>query len=156
VCKKLNYYLTADRARARRREKYQENKAHELANNREWRANNLEKGLVACRNWSRNNPEKHKAAKREWLKNNLDKNAEAAMRYHASKLKRTPPWLTAKHHAEIRQFYVLSAKLTKDTGVQYSVDHVMPLQGVTSSGLHVPWNLQVITMAENSRKGNRI
>jgi hypothetical protein len=30
------------------------------------------------------------------------------------------------------------------------------LQGENVSGLHVPWNLQVITEVENKQKGNRL
>lgn len=36
-----------------------------------------------------------------------------------------------------------------------SVDHIMPLKGVNFSGLHVPWNLQLMPLSENIRKGNR-
>ena len=155
-CKREDYYENADRERARRRKNYKENREKELENNRRWQSENRTESREASRKWREENPEKMKVAKRNWLKNNLAKNAASAMLYHTSKKNRTPPWLTEEHLKQIEEFYVLSAKLTKETGVRYSVDHIMPLQGETSSGLHVPWNLQVITMSENSSKGNKL
>ena len=76
--------------------------------------------------------------------------------YLERKQKATPPWLTEEHKNQIKIFYVKSKKLTIETGVQYSVDHIIPLKGKLVCGLHVPWNLQVITHRENCSKNNRI
>lgn len=75
---------------------------------------------------------------------------------HAAKLERTPSWLTVDHLARILVFYEEAQRLTEETGIKYSVDHILPLQGETVSGLHVPWNLQVITLSENCSKSNKI
>lgn len=74
----------------------------------------------------------------------------------AARLKRTPPWLTEAHYKQIELFYGAAASLTKELGIKFHVDHIMPLCGKDSSGLHVPWNLQVITALENLKKGNKI
>jgi hypothetical protein len=72
------------------------------------------------------------------------------------KTQRTPAWLTPEDLWLIEEFYETAAERTKSTGVQWHVDHMIPLRGKTVSGLHVPGNLQVILGTENSRKGNRV
>jgi hypothetical protein len=46
--------------------------------------------------------------------------------------------------------------LAVDTGILHEVDHIYPLCGDTCSGLHVPWNLRVITKHENRVKNKAL
>ena len=68
----------------------------------------------------------------------------------------TPPWLTRKQKSEIRQLYQIAISMTQTTGEQYVVDHIVPLRSHEVCGLHVPWNLRVITQEENLKKSNKL
>ena len=72
------------------------------------------------------------------------------------KTHRTPPWLTVEQQQEIRQIYHDAAVRTKTDGIAYHVDHIVPLCGKNVSGLHVPWNLQILTATENLKKHNKL
>jgi uncharacterized protein YutE (UPF0331/DUF86 family) len=78
--------------------------------------------------------------------------AAAGARRRTAEMKATPPW--ADLYA-IRKIYEQSAQMTMDTGTIHHVDHIVPLQGKKVRGLHVPWNLQVLTQAENCSKSNK-
>jgi len=52
--------------------------------------------------------------------------------------------------------YLQAQKITKITGERYVVDHIIPLISPEVCGLHVPWNLRVITQEENLKKSNKI
>jgi hypothetical protein len=68
----------------------------------------------------------------------------------------TPKWLSAEQKMEIRLKYRLAIEMSRATGVRYAVDHVIPLQGEDVCGLHVPWNMEVITQDENLKKYNKL
>jgi len=68
----------------------------------------------------------------------------------------TPLWLTRKQKSEIRQLYQIAITMTQTTGEQYVVDHIVPLRSDEVCGLHVPWNLRVITQEENLTKSNKL
>jgi hypothetical protein len=101
-----------------------------------------------------NNAERLKELAKRWSKANPDKtNAKYAKR-RAAQLQRTPPWLTKEQLLEIESFYAKAKDLQTLTGIEFHVDHIVPLQGKLVSGLHVPWNLQVIPAVENLKKSN--
>jgi hypothetical protein len=97
-----------------------------------------------------------KEYKRVWKERNLTwvrADTKARRRKHRQA---TPKWLTTKQKAEIRQLYQIAITMTKTTGEQYVVDHIVPLRSDTVCGLHVPWNLRVITQEENLKKSNKL
>jgi hypothetical protein len=124
-----------------------------------WKYNNLEKARTS----NRNTATKTRATKADLIKERKAQYAfknrsvinAAVARRKAAKLTRTPSWLTIDDHWIIEQAYELAQIRTKMFGFDWHVDHIIPLQGKTVSGLHVPWNLQVIPGVENIRKGNR-
>lgn len=88
-----------------------------------------------------------------WQKNHPAKKYESSMARHTKKLQRTPSWLNDGHRLEIESIYKYCSAL-RSCGLDYHVDHIVPLRGKTVSGLHAPWNLQVIHATENLQKGN--
>jgi 5-methylcytosine-specific restriction endonuclease McrA len=68
----------------------------------------------------------------------------------------TPKWLTADHKMEIRLKYRLALELSRKLCVPYVVDHIIPLQGADVCGLHVPWNMEVMTQKQNLQKSNKL
>lgn len=81
-------------------------------------------------------------------------NADSALK-RARKRERTPKWLTKEHKKRIEDIYKTALEMTEATGVEHHVDHIVPLCGENVSGLHLPWNLQILTVEENMKKYNK-
>ena len=104
--------------------------------------------------WREDNKEKRKEYAKTYALKNQAKRTNLERKRQASKLKRTPAWLTDFDKLHIECLYQVAAMRTKESGQAWHVDHVIPLQGKTVSGLHVPSNLRVIPATENLRKHN--
>lgn len=139
----------------RNKDKFQRRKNIQLAKAKEYRAANKEAISKTILAWREQNSEKVANTYLNWAKNNPDKVNAKWMKRNASKKNRTPQWLTEDELWMIEQFYDIANKRTKMLGIKFHVDHIVPLQGKTVSGLHVPWNLQVITAKENRMKSNQ-
>lgn len=66
-------------------------------------------------------------------------------KYKTSKSQRTPPWANLE---KVKEIY-------KNCPEGYHVDHIIPLNGVKVSGLHVENNLQYLLAKDNMSKGNK-
>lgn len=102
-----------------------------------WKEKNKKK---VCANWQKRN------------KGSVNANTR---KYQASKLQRTPTWLSEFDLLKMKCLYQVAAMRTRESGEDWHVDHTVPLQGETVSGLHVPWNMAVIRGSDNVRKSNR-
>lgn len=66
--------------------------------------------------------------------------------------RQTPGWADA---AATRAMFQQAERLTRETGVRYSVDHIVPLAGATVCGLHWHGNMEIRPLSENLAKGTR-
>ena len=129
---------------------------------RKFREKNREKCRALVGEWKKRNKDKIREAGRKYRAENADKCRIAQGRCYAkkpwfyvarverrraAKLKATPAWVDDNALLEVYK---------KASASKLEVDHIVPLRGKTVCGLHVPWNLQLLTKSENARKGNRL
>ena len=117
----------------------------------DWYLENRERVMAAAATRPQHVKREHQQA---WKARNLvwtRADTKARRRKHREA---TPPWLSRTHKSETRQLYQIAITMTQTTGEQYVVDHIYPLRSDVVCGLHVPWNLRVVTQAENLKKSN--
>ena len=125
IAKKLYIATNKEHVRALKKASYERTKEHHLAQKKIYRQAN--KGKI---------------------------NALVSLRKKRIK-ERTPCWVDKEHLWLIKEVYELAALRTAMTKISWHVDHIIPLNGKTVTGLHVIDNLQVIPGVENIRKKNR-
>lgn len=110
------------------------------------------------------NPEKDRESKRRYAANNKEKHTQSTETYRLKnpgyyrqysslrtrKVQQArPKWLDEFQELWLDEIYDLAIK----RGLQ--VDHIIPITNPIVCGLHVPWNLQLLTKEENVRKSNK-
>jgi 5-methylcytosine-specific restriction endonuclease McrA len=108
--------------------------------------NHPERARAAAASWKNRNRERDCATRKAWREANPAIRNATQGRRKAAKLRATPPWVD---HEAINFVYRQAA------AHDMTVDHIHPLQHPRLCGLHVPWNLQLLSREENSAKGNR-
>ena len=122
----------------------------QVQHHQEYRANNRQrmKAYNAEMYAARKDAEKQRCA--EYFQQNKAARASYVAKRRASRLNATPQWADA---ALIKLLYATRQYLSQETGEDWHVDHIVPLQGRTVCGLHVHFNLRVVPAKFNLRKG---
>lgn len=140
------------RARASRKKTYEKNKAKVLATAARYRAANKDKERRDRKAHYERNKAKVAEVSRAYRQANPGKVNAWQKAYQTKKLKALPVWADL---AKIAEIYDTAAWLTKTSGEPWHVDHIVPLQGKTVSGLHCEANLALLPASENFSKSNR-
>lgn len=104
----------------------------------------------------RGNNKKHiKLSRKKYYESNKASYFSRNSLKRVSLRKAKPSWLSSEQQKQIFSIYDLARECKNLTGDDYHVDHIIPLNGQSVCGLHVPWNLQVLPAEINLSKKNK-
>jgi hypothetical protein len=156
----------AERLEALRKARYEKNRGVVIAKVRAWKKRNPARVLASQRSRATINREKNRAARKAWEERNPTAALESFRRYRERNRARIRARLAASKEGRekrrvlwanqdaILDIYRQAELITRTTMRLHVVDHIVPLQGRTVSGLHVETNLRVIEHHENAQKHN--
>ena len=114
-----------------------------------WVINNPNKNLESKRKYALDNKEKHVATSEKYRKNNMGYYREYMSLRTRKVTQAKPQWLNEFEELWLEEIYDLAIKTCKQ------VDHIIPITNKIVCGLHVPWNLQLLSSKENQQKHNK-
>lgn len=147
------YYLkNRERIKARANAYYHENKEKVSEAQKQYYEANKAQVLAGNKAWAKANPDARRKHHREYVKRNRALWSAQTATYRAAKKQATAVWasLTA-----IKEFYAEARRRKEQTGVEWHVDHIVPLQSDVVCGLHVEQNLQLLPGRANRVKSNK-
>lgn len=131
---------------------YDANKERRQAVKAKWREVNAESIRAKKADWRSVNSDAIRAKKALWQKLNPHKAVASVSRRRALKMAATPPWAD---QSAIDQYYLIAGFLSGELGVEFHVDHIVPLRSETVQGFHSQHNLNIALGAWNISKSNR-
>ena len=143
------YDKNRDEIIERMREKYYADIDKSRERSRDYAARHKKEAIVRNQKWRKRNPD---YVQKHYATRNKDALCAGKAKYRAARRQACPPWLNKEMLNQIHEIYRLRRQISEATGIVHEVDHIVPLQGGTVCGLHVPWNLRVITKEKNNRR----
>lgn len=108
---------------------------------------------AAAKKWRKDNPEKYREIHNRWRRARPGSRAAEVAARRARKKNATPAWADTQR---IKEVYKRAKRIGKCLGIRVQIDHIVPLQSDFVCGLHVPWNLQILTAELNVKKSNKV
>ena len=144
----------ADKIKEKSKKYYEENADAIRLKLDKWKKENFARYKEAAKEYYQANKEEiNKRAVLNRKKNSHIYN-EKTRRYAAKRRAGTSNKLTSKDLQDMQDFYALAKAMSEVTGEKWQVDHIVPITHELVCGLHVPWNLQILTASENIIKSN--
>lgn len=110
-----------------------------------------DKILAKCKIYA----EENKEAKAEYSKKHYSENRHIYITNARKRESRLKEGINMEFTGRMKEIYYVCETFSKVDEVEYQVDHIVPLTHKDVCGLHVPWNIQILTRDENQSKKNK-
>lgn len=135
-----------DYIKAKRKEYYKKNSERIKNKVKKWRKDNPEKAKLLDKIKHEKTPSFIKKARAKKYRQTYPERMNARSSIYRRRKRKSK--LYYLHSKDIYEFY-------KNCPDGYEVDHIIPISNKMISGLHVPWNLQYLSISENKKKSNK-